>query len=250
MAGDFAAELTRTAMGQEARYQLRTTMLQQHAIGRAGAVYAFARAGRYADAARMVQTKRDPDSVADPDVGHALLRTLQERCVSAIDALMRADAEQGKPWKPLPEYRARVGPDGAVIFELTEHEAGTLVSALDMLGRLHLGQHWTLVEAVAWWRVFPRDQDTPNVRQVLEGAAQYLTGLPLHASWAMGYRELDAEAQVAYDIQQVIRHRLAWDRTPEGGITVDFDPPRKWSREPLPAIQRLNGPTLVARSPE
>lgn len=42
-----------------------------------------------------------------------------------------------------------------------------------------------------------------------------------------------------WDIYQVARHRLAWDRKPEGGFTVAFDEPFQTSQYPLPIIQRL-----------
>lgn len=37
---------------------------------------------------------------------------------------------------------------------------------------------------------------------------------------------------------QVQRHRLSWDRYPEGGWTVNFDEPYKVGKEPLAAIER------------
>jgi len=45
--------------------------------------------------------------------------------------------------------------------------------------------------------------------------------------------------RIAWDLQQVIRHRLAWDRNPKGGIQVSFDDPLKSSREPLASIKRI-----------
>ena len=44
--------------------------------------------------------------------------------------------------------------------------------------------------------------------------------------------------RVAWDLQQVIRYRLAWDRNPEGGIQVIFDEPLKSSQEPLACIKK------------
>ena len=46
--------------------------------------------------------------------------------------------------------------------------------------------------------------------------------------------------RIAWDIQQVIRHRIAWDRNPKGNITVDFDSPLKTSDEQLPIIEEDN----------
>jgi len=43
----------------------------------------------------------------------------------------------------------------------------------------------------------------------------------------------------AGDIYHVIRHRISWDRCPEGGFTVDFYKPMKFGDEPLPEIKRV-----------
>lgn len=43
-----------------------------------------------------------------------------------------------------------------------------------------------------------------------------------------------------WDIYQVARYRLAWDRKPEGGFTVAFDEPFQTSQYPLPIIQCLD----------
>lgn len=55
------------------------------------------------------------------------------------------------------------------------------------------------------------------------------------------------EYKIAYDIHQVIRNHLAWKRKPEGGIHIDFDKPKKCSKEPLPYIH-VEQPQIEAKS--
>jgi hypothetical protein len=44
---------------------------------------------------------------------------------------------------------------------------------------------------------------------------------------------------VAWDIYQVVRHRLAWDSNPKGNpMNVSFDEPLHMSSEPLPTIRQ------------
>jgi len=70
-------------------------------------------------------------------------------------------------------------------------------------------------------------------RDLLNVVRALVTGFPAGASYGIHSPEVDDRARQAYDIQQVIRHRLAWDRNPEGGITVNFDSPMRTSTEQL-----------------
>ena len=57
--------------------------------------------------------------------------------------------------------------------------------------------------------------------------------LPKDASFSITAKDIPENCRVAYDMQQVFRHQLAWDVHPEGGITVEFDKPLRVSEEPL-----------------
>lgn len=48
------------------------------------------------------------------------------------------------------------------------------------------------------------------------------------------------KACIAFDIHDVIRHKLSWDRHPEGGWTVNFDDPLHWGSEPLCKVEKVN----------
>lgn len=129
---------------------------------------------------------------------------------------------------------------GAYTVELAEAHAEVLARALDLYSRVGTGQ---LEEVLA---VFDAGHELPAEARELARAyidsAKVSVGLP-----ASGHRGIHGEAtrdefRVAYDLQQVVRHRLAWDRRPEGGFQVDFDEPTQTSAGvPLAAIRRLGG---------
>ena len=49
----------------------------------------------------------------------------------------------------------------------------------------------------------------------------------------------DEDSQIMYEMHGIIRQFLAFERTPEGGFTVDFDSPLKVSQEPLLTVKRV-----------
>ena len=65
---------------------------------------------------------------------------------------------------------------------------------------------------------------------------QTLLGIHSNGSYGIFNEMVHDNARVAYDIQQVVRGALAWERTPEGGMGVSFDTPHKSSQQPLPTI--------------
>lgn len=47
-------------------------------------------------------------------------------------------------------------------------------------------------------------------------------------------------ANIARDLHKVIRHKLAYEEYPQGGVTVNFDKPFKSSSEPLATLINLD----------
>lgn len=52
-------------------------------------------------------------------------------------------------------------------------------------------------------------------------------------------RKRTETANIAWDLYQVIRHRVSWDRNPEGGITVNFHEPFRCAQEELAKIEKV-----------
>lgn len=68
-----------------------------------------------------------------------------------------------------------------------------------------------------------------KLKEELKELETIVTGLDKGAYHGIHSRTITDNARIAYDIEQVIRHRLAWDRQPEGGFQVDFDEPARSS---------------------
>ena len=125
---------------------------------------------------------------------------------------------------------------------LTAEHCRVLVSALDLFSRIHMGQ---FDEILRVYRANGRAVHTLSVSEqnearVLIGVVHdMLTRMPRNASYSILAHEVPDEARAAWDLQQLVRHRVAWDENPEGGITVNFDEPRQSSTElPFATIER------------
>ena len=129
--------------------------------------------------------------------------------------------------------------------EVSAEQAQLLVQALDHYSRTGIGQFEDVIN------VYDHDyRMSLHKKEELRAALNLAKGIAEHlASGSYGIRnpKVADKFRQAYDIQQVIRNRLAFDRKPEGDITVDFDEPRQISSVPLPTIRRL--PTEAELNP-
>lgn len=106
---------------------------------------------------------------------------------------------------------------------LTGKQAQILQDACELYERLHAGQ-WFALE-----RILPiKDHDLPTFEQRMQLMIEPMLDLD----------KLYFE-RISGDIMNVIRHRLSWDRFPEGGWTVNFDKPLQFSSEPLATMERI-----------
>lgn len=115
---------------------------------------------------------------------------------------------------------------------LSKSQAETLIRALDLYTRIGLGQ----LEEIAHMFAFEISPDEKDRLRAHLDQAKLVLGHPANGSHGINSIEVDDDFRAAYDIQQVVRHRLAWDKKPEGGIQVNFDEPRQTSDQPLPQI--------------
>jgi hypothetical protein len=119
---------------------------------------------------------------------------------------------------------------------LTEDQLRVIKSSLESYSRMAIGQFKTSLEEVWYDKVYKVD------RKRLEAACDELkelfTGLMSKgASYGIHQEEVREEARIAYDLNQVIRHRLAYDDNPKGGNTVNYHEPLRSSTQPLPIIE-------------
>lgn len=74
-----------------------------------------------------------------------------------------------------------------------------------------------------------------EVRAICTKVKRLLFGLESSVSLGVGHRAASADKDISWDIYEVVRHRLAWDRHPGGGMTVDFGRPMHWHKG-VPAV--------------
>jgi hypothetical protein len=109
---------------------------------------------------------------------------------------------------------------------LTEQHLRVLLRALDFFQRIGKGQFKELFRLCVYFRrnwnaLDPSVEDQLNALRVvlmpeLKDPKEY---------HSIRSPEIEEDFRTAYDMQQVVRWRLAWDKYPEGGWTVDFDTP-------------------------
>jgi hypothetical protein len=123
------------------------------------------------------------------------------------------------------------------LVELSEYQVATIIDALDLFTRVGTGQLTEVALVRRLWSVasseesvnYDRSADINTLVNCLEHASSIANVKRLSITSV----ELHERFKVAFDIQQVVRQRLAFHRRPEGGIQVYFDDPLKIGKEQL-----------------
>lgn len=139
--------------------------------------------------------------------------------------------------------------------KINEQQAQTLRLACEVLARLGMGQFHQALEAlpVDWRKAYSQDwnEDLLVIGKILSKHTQSNVD-----GWAksLGIHHASETSKTAWDLYQVIRHQLSWDRAVEKGfvenhnsprdwnkmMAVDYDEPLKVSGESLAKIEKLN----------
>jgi hypothetical protein len=119
---------------------------------------------------------------------------------------------------------------------LTENHIRTIQSALEALSRIGTGQINYALDEV--WMEKRLNLPHKEVESLCNRLKELYTSMEGYASLGIGSEETPEKCKIAYEILQAIRYRLAWDRDPKGGNTVDFGRPLKVTEEPLPIIEK------------
>jgi len=115
---------------------------------------------------------------------------------------------------------------------ISEKQARVITSTLDLFSRIGIGQFERILDHPQYMnKIFDDNTSYKSCKELLERIKKLLTGYPPHASHGIGHPEVHGDCTISYDLMQVIRHRLAWDNNPEGGIQVDFGKPMRFSNE-------------------
>lgn len=116
-------------------------------------------------------------------------------------------------------------------------QLGVIMHALDLYNRVGIGQFDTIVRGDNLLFNLPTDEWLDRVDQtrfLLEEAKTELLGL------AGGYfsiynPKVTQEVKMAWELIQVFRRHLAFERQPEGGWEIEFDDFKKCSDHPYKA---------------
>lgn len=120
--------------------------------------------------------------------------------------------------------------------QVNEEQLAMIQKALDLYSRLGIGQ----VEELANPFTSPYPIVSEKGKEILkEFKKEVFPELDSGAYYSIFSKEAPENAKIGYDLIQVIRNFLAYERKPEGGITVDFDTPMQTSEQPLSKIERI-----------
>ena len=119
--------------------------------------------------------------------------------------------------------------------EVTEKQARLISRALDIVSRLEAGQFEELIYRFEWPYAGKRYRESCDT--TLEILKYQLTGMSTNGN--LGITMVSNDSRMSYDMHQVIRHRLAWDGSPLGGMSVDLHEPMKYGDENLATIEEI-----------
>ena len=125
-----------------------------------------------------------------------------------------------------------------ITLEINEKQANTILKALDLYSRLQSGQISEL--SCPFSSPFKEkilESNSSIEKEIKNIKKKLFPELSLNESYGIFSKEIPEEAKIAYDILQVVRNKIAWTKTPHGGITVDFDTPLKSSKEDFPKVK-------------
>lgn len=129
---------------------------------------------------------------------------------------------------------------------VNENQARLLSQALELVTRIQIGQWHEFIDWLPQQKKINhhslREQLMPIMRQHFanakpDGAEWTIDGWNSH--YGIMSEHIEDTARVAWDLQKVIDHCLAWDNNPEGGYTVDFDGPHHVGQQPLATMKRV-----------
>jgi hypothetical protein len=113
--------------------------------------------------------------------------------------------------------------------EVSERQLDVLIAASELLGRVGAGQLFGIPQHL------PTLPSPAAEAEALDGLRQAERQL-VHVNCD---ERCTPESRVSWDIYQVLRYQRAWDRSPEGGTTVDFSEPLLRSRERAITIEGI-----------
>ena len=132
-----------------------------------------------------------------------------------------------------------VSPHTTYTIHISAAQAQVISTACEVLARLGMGQFRDALEHLPLSETVPDGwfEDMDGIAHILKKHTTVMQGVGAYHS--IGSHKTSAQSKTAWDLYQVVRHRLAWDASPEGNsMSVMFDTPRKTSAEPLAWMEK------------
>jgi len=128
--------------------------------------------------------------------------------------------------------------------EITENQAQIIENALDFYSRIQMGQFDELISNFSsplYKDLLKNNPDYDKLKfYINELKKEILPELSINSFYSIGNKSRPDSSRISFDLIQVIRYRLSWDKYPEGGIGVNFDKPMKFSTtESLAKIKKI-----------
>lgn len=120
-------------------------------------------------------------------------------------------------------------PEPSYTLTLTLRQAQVLQQATEVLARLGIGQFRDALERLPLKEGAPQGwhQDMDDIGAML--ARHTISGVDgWHSSLSILGGDTPESSKIAWDLHQVLRHRLAWDRAVAEGVVASADAPRRW----------------------
>lgn len=119
--------------------------------------------------------------------------------------------------------------------ECNKRQLGVIQEALDIYSRVKMGQ---FKEICRLWehdtKIYERYKDVQKIEdKIMEIRDLVYPELRDYAHFGIYNDKCPEDSKIAYDLIQVMRYVIAWDREPNGGYTVDFGKPLASSKEEL-----------------
>jgi hypothetical protein len=114
--------------------------------------------------------------------------------------------------------------------KLTKKQAETVMTACEVLARLGIGQFRDALEHLPLQRMPVWSEDLQSIGKTISRYTKHnidgwQSSLSIHSA------DTSDEAKTAWDIHQVIRHKLSWRRAIDDGIVATDDPAsRDWDK--------------------
>ena len=118
---------------------------------------------------------------------------------------------------------------------LTFSQATIVEQATEIYARIHMGQ----LDCIACPNLVDDCSNMSKLSNALRDMQPLITGLGKNLYYGIESKKVPERARMAWDIYQVVRHRLAWDMCPKGGTGVCFDEPCQVAREKLPTMSKV-----------